>query len=80
VKTFVRIILVACASFAMFLVGLLGTFWVSYAIYGEKKVNDTVSGYAILVVGVFVGIALGIAGIPLSIILSRRIKWFTTQS
>ncbi len=72
-----RVLLVAVCSLVFFIVGVLGTFKVNLLIYGFEEFNGNAgAGFAVLLEGVFIGLILAVCGVPISIVLSRRIPWF----
>jgi hypothetical protein len=72
-----RVLLVAFCSLVLFIVGVLGTSSVNLLIYGADEFNGNAGAkFAALMEGAFIGFILAVGGIPISIILSRRIPYF----
>jgi hypothetical protein len=65
----------------LFVAGLLATFKVNLLIYGVEEFNGNAgAGFAVLTEGIFVGFILAVGGIPLSIILTKRLPWFRVSN
>jgi hypothetical protein len=72
-----RVLLVGFCSLAIFIAGVLGTFHVNLLIYGADELNGNAgAGFAVLLEGICIGFILAVGGIPVSIVLSKRISWF----
>jgi hypothetical protein len=48
----------------LFLVGVIGTIWVSGMIYGADAISGAGQSFAILVLGEFIGFMLAVIGTP----------------
>lgn len=66
----------ASSCLLLFIVGILATFKVNLLIYGAEEFNGNAgAGFAVLLEGIFIGLALAVCGVPLSISFSKRIRW-----
>jgi hypothetical protein len=71
-----RLLLLASCCAVLFIAGVLATFQANILISGAEEFNGNAGGgFAVLMEGIFIGFALALCRIPLSIFLSKRIRW-----
>jgi hypothetical protein len=75
-RTLARVLLGISCCLVLFVSGLVGTFDVNLLIYGVEEFNGNAgAGFAVLIEGIFAGLVLAVCGIPLSIIVTKRLLW-----
>ena len=71
----------AVCSFVFLLAGVVATYWVSIAKYGSQEVmGNGVTFLWVLILAVVIGLGLAVLGIPLGILLTKRIRWFQVSN
>jgi hypothetical protein len=80
-RTLARVLWGISCCLVLFVAGLLATFKVNLLIYGVEKFNGNAgAGLAVLIEGIFAGLILAVCGIPLSIIVTKRLPWFRVSN